>query len=529
MTNVAAAGTDTSCGALSGLSGLDPAVLHRFIVGRDRTPQQIDPKDLGDPFAQIVLASGPPPTTADEVVARFKAVFPIGDPQAQERSFLVGEGSQIPAGDLDASARSVRFVVALGTGPVDLILSAFFAESTSVEVMAWDAQRTGFNFYRTSRDGAWVFGGNSRDALELDTDGKGPFESHTSGNLLMKELRFPWVHWHSEVADARVDPAVLDPLVAAHRWARTPDQGGTLVGAEVCETKVAIPAIERWTNARFAAMHAGTLPLRPTRVLRQVLTCPTVNFVTSKTKSREIASGSPADLPEAFFVDSVTLCGADGLGLDSPPALNVPAPAFQAVIDELEVHLDDGAGFTRDGDTFFPFLVPERAFEDVAVARAAVDVLYIDRLLAALLLVDLSSPVFSSDRADLLALVASDDAPASAAAFSEVMAERIRSGAPDRVKAQFLEVWDAGDGWRDVANARLHAYYDRLTERLADDATATFRDWFRVAESRRRHAADDLLMPIFEFPLLVSRCNIPDEQRFQLLADGTVSQTTVGP
>lgn len=528
MTDIGPAPPDTSCGALRNLTGLEPTKIHRFIVGRDQSPVLMDVSELGDPFAAIVLSSDPPPATAEDVIARFRAAFTEDDPQALERAFLVGEGSQIPAGDLDPGARTVRFVVALGTDPVNVILSAFSPDSTSVEVMAWDEQATGFNFYRTSADGAWVFGGNSRDALELDTDGKGPFESHTSGSLLMKELRFPWVHWHSDAADALVDPAVLHPAIAAHRWARTAAQSGTLVGAEICETQVAIPSIKRWTDARFAAMRSGRMPVRAGRVMRQVLTCPTVNLVTSNTKTSDVTAATAVDLPAAFFVDVETLCRADGLGLATPPAIAVPGESFLSVVDELDVHLDDGRGFHRDGDTFFPFLVPERAFEDIAAALAGIDFLYLERLLAALLLVDLSSPVFSSERSALFPLIASDDdVPESPAAFSEVIGERVRTRAPEPVKAAFLEVWDAGNAWRDVANARLGAYYGRLTARLTDDPTSAFRDWFKVAESRRRHAASDLHLPIFEFALLMSRCNIPANQRFHLLLDGTVRQATI--
>jgi hypothetical protein len=38
----------------------------------------------------------------------------------------------------------------------------------------------------------WMFAGNSRDALQPQSRGKGPFESHRSGALLTKELKEPW-------------------------------------------------------------------------------------------------------------------------------------------------------------------------------------------------------------------------------------------------------------------------------------------------------------------------------------------------
>jgi hypothetical protein len=86
--------------------------------------------------------------------------------------------------------------------------------------MAWDHAKGGFNFYRTfvKTDTAWVFAGNSRNALTAATRARAPFESHRSGNVLMKELRAPWIHWHS--IDAPVDNDVYapdDPL-RTHPW-----------------------------------------------------------------------------------------------------------------------------------------------------------------------------------------------------------------------------------------------------------------------------------------------------------------------
>jgi hypothetical protein len=516
---------DQGCGALIRLAGLDPGVLHQFVIGRDPAPMAVAAADvrsrLDDPFAAL-LADGTFPRTAAEVVDELKRTL------GTERSFLLGEGSQIPPADLLFERRSMRFVIALGDPVVDVLVSTFRPASSSVEVMAWDATATGFNYYRTAADGAWVFGGNSADAVREDTEGKGPFESHTSGSLLMKELRFPWVHWHSFAAP--VDPAIFagEPDLDGHRWLRPQGTGdGTLAGADVCELQVAMPSVKRWTSARFASIAAGEAPPRPRRVFEQVLTSPTVNLVSSTTKSGAADQGEPIVLPPQFFVDSETLADAEFLGLAAPPALAVPAEHYRAVMAEFNVRLEDRSGFTRAGDTHFAFVVPERAFEDIEATKASRGLMLTSRLAACLLMVDFANPVFSARRARLLEHVPEQiDLAGGPEAFAEAVAAAIRTtAAQGSAEADFIELWDAGDAWPGACNERLQAYYASLERRLADEPLQAFRDWFLLAESTRRHAADVRQMPIFEFPLLLARSDAPDEP-LAMRADGTVGPPT---
>jgi hypothetical protein len=501
------------CGALIGLDGLAPDSLHQFVIGHDAAPFAV--ADVGasfdDPFAAL-LVNGTFPRNAAEVVDALKPSL------GTERSFLLGEGSQIE--DLPFEQRSMRFVIAFG---IDVMVSTFHPTSPSVEVMAWDATRTGFNYYRTTRTGAWVFGGNSADALREDSEGKGPFESHTSGSMLMKELRFPWVHWHSPVG-APIDTAIFAgrPGLEDHRWLRPLRDGdGTLEGAEVCELKVAIPSIERWTAARFAAIAEGREPPRPRRVYRQVLTSPTVNLVSSTTLRSDAEQGAPVTLPPQFFVDNETLTAV--LGLAGPPSLSLPADAYRAAIEEFNVRLENRSGFVRPGDTHFPWVVPERGFEDIATVEGALDVMLTRRLAACLLMVDFPNPVFSARRARLLERVPEEiDLGAGAEAFAETVAANLRAAADDGTpEADFIALWDRGDGWPDACNELLNGYYDDLRKRLADDPRQAARDWFLLAEATRREAAEVRQMPIFEFPLLLARSDA-EEAPLAMRADGTV-------
>ncbi|MFP5369900.1 MAG: hypothetical protein ACLGI3_04020, partial [Actinomycetes bacterium] len=209
--------SDTSCRAFRRLppAALHPDRIHRFVVGEDRQVRVLDASDaaaeLGDPFATHLLLRGIFPRTAGEVLEELDRVVPAGDPLRAGFVFLLGEGSQIPMSAATAAVeRRLRFLVARGTGDdgADVLISAFHPDTGDVELMAWDRVHGGFNYYQTvGRSSAWVFGGNSRHALTGPTQGKGPFESHLSGTFVMKELRFPWLHWHS--FKANILPSVL--------------------------------------------------------------------------------------------------------------------------------------------------------------------------------------------------------------------------------------------------------------------------------------------------------------------------------
>ncbi len=243
------------CGALA-VEGLDDDAVHRFILGSDDRPNKLSPQEatqqLGDRFAQLVLLQGIFPRTAGEVLDAIKQAVPSDDPLREQQFFLVGEGTQIAPNSGIAGKRNLRFLVTVGKGPggPDIILSAFNPDHGTVELMAWDLVAGGFNYYRTvGTSSAWVFAGNSCHALTAPTRDNGPFESHKSGHFLMKELKFPWVHWDSPAA--KVVPSILaEEGLRDHPWVANLAQ--TPGGAYTLERDVAMPAIRRWTKLDFS-------------------------------------------------------------------------------------------------------------------------------------------------------------------------------------------------------------------------------------------------------------------------------------
>lgn len=516
-----------TCAAFNDLDGrLDDSKIHRFVVGDDAEPRVMSPADaaaeLGDPFATLLLLEGVFPNTAGEVLAALDDATDDNDPLRQTQFFLVGEGSQIPVtADTAGVRRNLRFLAARGSGPdgPDILLSAFHPDQSDVEVMAWDHVHRGFNYYRTVGDSrAWVYAGNSRHALSDPTQGKGPFESHPSGAFLMKELRAPWINWHSP--DANIQPSVFaedDPL-RDHRWFGQKES----LGAFTCETAVARPSIARWARARFDALAAAGTVDDPERVLRQVLLTPAVNLVTSHTESRNAKNVDLVDLPQTFFVDSQTL--TELLGLPAPPPLAVPSEIYRNALETFAVTLADGEGFARAGDTHFAFNVPERAFEDSVVVDEALRIgLLTDRLAATLLMTDFPNPVFSARRAALLAY-----APPSAriaggtSELSQRMADAVLAAASDTAagspEREFADLWETGDDWQGRFAELLSGYYAAVAGRLATQDG--FNAYMRLAESRRDRVRG---MPIAESPLLFARTNIPTADR-SMRRDGSVQE-----
>lgn len=512
------AATDTSCRVFSALATeLDPDAIHRFVVGEDATVRVLTADEasaeLGDAFATLLLTQGVFPRTPQETLEKLsRAAIAGGFALPRKPAFFVlGEGSHLPVSDETKGVnRSVRFVAAFGSGDdgPDILISAFHPEHDDVELMAWDRRAGGFNFYRTvGPNSAWVFAGNSAHAVAPATEGKGPFESHRSGNFLMKELRAPWVNWHTQ--DDRIDASIFPAGDARgeHPWFvnKVPQ------GALACELEVARPCIERWTAARFRTLvgRGGTVQ-RPARIMEQILDTPTVNLISSSTRNADIAAVSEVDLPNTFFVDSEALNKM--LGLRKPAAFAVAPAVYAQSLQTFDVALDDRRGFRQPGDTHFVFVVPERAFEDQVVVREAIRIgLLSDRFTASLLMTDFANPVFSARRRSLLRHVpASATITGGQSEFSEEMAGAIVAAAadspPGSPEREFEERWATGDAWRDAFDTLLSDYFDAVRARLADQDG--FDAVFRLAESRRNRVR---AMPIFESPLLFARTNIAPE------------------
>ncbi|MGH8929515.1 MAG: hypothetical protein ACRDZO_02465, partial [Egibacteraceae bacterium] len=430
---------------------LAAGVLHRFVLGVDPAPRPLAAEEmeaLQDPFAAL-LRHGRFPLTLRALLATLDEPPPIGGALPVQDRYMVGDGGQLPwTAETAGVSRQLRVVVTRSRSAgaeADLLVSTsteFDSETAFLQVIGWDGPAGRFRYYER-RLGTWIVAGDSFDALAAPSRGRGPFDSHVNGSLVMKELKLPWSHWHSQNATIRPDVlAPGDPFRDEEIW--TSRRGG-----ESFEVEVIRPGLFRWTTSRMSQVidRSGTVARLP-ELMRQVLVTTTVNLVSTGTESHLVEQRPALALPTTFFLDLDAFLGPLGLLFD-PPILRVGGPAYAAARSALGIRLDDGAGFTQEGETFFAFLVPERALEDQVVVEALVQRQVLSsRLATCLLMVDFPNPVYSRRRASLEVYVPETiRAGDGGAALDRVLPAAIEAGATaeDGPEAEFLSWWQGSD------------------------------------------------------------------------------------
>ena len=505
---------------------LEAGGLYRFVLGRDSVPLDLRGGAAtmpGDPFARLILldAAAPPPVTIRTLLERLDALNtdPRGLPV--QDVFVVADGGQIPwSPETDALQRNFRFVIVRrGTAAPepDLFVSAstdLDSPSAFLQVIGWDPAAGAFQFYER-RDGAWVWAGSSWDALTPDARGKGPFDSHVNGALNMKELKAPWIHWHSQaaaIADTVLAPA--DPLRAEKIWTGRAQ-------AENLETLVRA-GVRRWTEARLDWLTAGGTVTDLPAAFRQVVDTSTVNLASSSVSRNALERAVEITLPITFFFNADALAGT----LELEPAVKrpaVPASVYREMLESFDVDITDGQLSFR-GDTHFVFVVPEPAFEDVLILAMLLERRVLSRkLAAAMLMVDFENAVFSPRRAALLRYVPETGAAGNPAAFDGAFVTAVGNapdaGTPGTPEHELLANWKLADTtWESEYARRIEAFMASVTTRCA--TAAGFTPVFQLAESRRREFRKRKLA---EFRLTTPRTNIPeDAPLLEFAPDGAV-------
>jgi hypothetical protein len=501
--------------------------LLQFLEGIDPDFRPI-PKDtqdnLKDPLAVLLFNKGVFPPSLDEALKALDARK--ADPQngvPDQRSYLVGEGGQIPFSpatkDLD---RSFRWVVARLKGADANVLFSAPAPAPAVggflQAIAWDDVNGVFNYYERLNPSTWAWRGNSRHALSAPTRGQGCFDCHVNGSLVMKELKFPWQNWHS--MDGPVHDAVPDdsPLGKEALFVNK-------TGAEDLQVSVVQPGISRWGAARAAGMVGPSGDVRDTKaLLRHLFESTSVNLTTSRVESRA-ALDKP--LPLTFFLNKDILFDP-AVGLKPPADFQAPKvdqALYQNALTAFRFALVSD-GFQQPGETFFAFLTPEPAFEDLDVLRRLIGGNVITpKFAACVLMVDFPNPVFSPLRQRLSAYVpdaatvkgGQSDLPAK---FADAVKAAAAGLPADSAEAQFLANWTLPDDqWRPTFEGRIKAYLTAVTPRLKTQEGVN--DYVRLAESRRREFG---ARPLHEaFPLMLPVSNIPpNAPPLQMNADATV-------
>lgn len=490
---------------------LQEGKLFRFIKGRDAAPMLLDPAaaraQLSDPFAQLILFSGDPfPLSCRALLGKLDTLN--ADPQGLpvQRSFLVADGGQIPwTPQTDDLERAFRITVVRqknAAADPDILLSTgtvFDSDSIFLQVIGWDDRIGAFQFYER-RSGSWVWAGSSWDALAPDSRGNGPFDSHVNGALNMKELKVPWVNWHSMAAQIRDEVlAPGDPLRGELLWTqRSP--------AQDYEVEIVKPGISRWQTSRLARSAQGNRLTNLPQFFRQVLGTSTVNLVSSPTSNAKLATAQDVSLPLTFFINSDAFLNILSLAPDIAVP-KTPGSVYRAALQQFDVAVTDG-NHRIPGDTHFVFVVPEPAFEDNMILQALLDQEIISaKFAASLLMVDFCNPIFSSRRAALLQYVPLSAVVGNPIEFETAFGDAIRAAGPATggSEAEFLANFNLPGNWQKEFEGRIERFFQALKPQLSDQPG--FNRIFELAESRRREFRK---RPLAEFRLTTPVTNIPE-------------------
>lgn len=473
----------------------DDLHLTAFVMGIDATPRRLlreEVRGFGDVFSANVLLNGSNPLTLKHLVAAIDSLS--GPAELPLRSlFVVGEGAHF-ANKFPSFDRNIRLVFTWrrnSSAPAEVLLSTEAvpdSESSLLQLIAWSEIGGSFHFFERHRGGlGWIWAGNSFHSLQPASRGKGPFDSHVNGALVMKELKEPWVHWHS------MSGTIAREIAFPTEELRADPMFSDMTGAEALESITRV-GVRRWTRSRVQSDIADGELRNVEWYSRQILWTTSVNLVSTGRLSDLLDSEEEIELPASFFYDkdaidwltTEILDGASQAG--SVPSARVRGSLYRQALKSLDVRVEDReqGGTTIPGDTQFAFVVPERAMEDLAVIRELVTQQALGaRLALALILVDFSNPVFSPKRASLLKYFPSRCALGnSGSALDSVVIDSVRAteivnGSPEW---ELLSWWLASD-LLTLARERLSAYMQAVNVRLGQFDGVV--DVLRLADARR--------------------------------------------
>src|SRR5260370_20874139 len=287
----------------------------------------------------------------------------------------------------------------------------------------------------------------------------------------MKELAPPHNDWY-----AKRDPLTLgrlslegkDPAnphhVAAQLW-RNPTDAGHF-------SDVVRKDIDRLIAAR---VRRGSRGLTLRQELRSLFNPMEINLVYDTAPfAQRRKDGTAVELPSDFFVDARLLGGRRTLPAEVKryeEALAKAGMTFAA---------DETPGLV---ETHHAFSVPVRSHFDERMIDSLVERKLLDEeLIAAVLAVDLTTPLHSAKRAGLLRFV--PEMARDAAELRAKLVEALRAAPDDPAAKELLEHLTDPKHTAAAQRARARAYWQTLTE--ARSKPEAVLDWLRVASQRRQ-------------------------------------------
>jgi hypothetical protein len=486
-----------------------------MIVGIDNHPRPLKLEELNnldDAFANLILKKNLRPLTLNEVLNFLDDSNGHDGGIPNQSSFLAADGGQIIWGpNTDNLNRQFRFVISRSDkhGEVLLLISASTlpdSKTQFLQLISWDKKSKAYNFYER-RGTYWFWAGNSWYALKDPSRGKGPFDSHVNGALVMKELKFPWVHWHSMTA------SINDDVLAPDDELRKEKLWIDKLGGQEFEIQVAKPGVIKWNEARFEKnVNVNDILENCLDFFRQVLSTTTINLITSRVESISIDYKMLVRIPETFFFNKDVLMDEIGLEPNISP-INFLGSHYLSSLDNFDFHIGDSE-FKFKGDTHFAFLVPEPSFEDVNIISLLISKGIVSKkFIASLLMVDFSNPIYSNKRKNLLKYFPEEasitDLYLEKYIKSEVEKSELAS-IKDSSEEIFLRNYNLSESdWKNDFEHQIESYFQEINNLLQHKEG--FYEIVKLSESRRREFRGTDLA---EFRLTTPITNIPEDAPF---------------
>ena len=462
------------------------------LSGSSQTSACNDEK-IDDPVCRAIRTGSPEPTNILRIRQRLTEEL-SGTLRAH---LVVNGGHENPARpNVPGRVRFMAFESYEGPPDVksgDLFIGYFLGPRTDrtlevlpgfVELIAWDRTKQVYNFWELLDDRDWRFRGDSNDVLaditRVNIGAKPPgfpdqprlrcSGCHTLGAPIMKEIEAPHNDWWTTARKLNLGPFTLgsgsNPMdathVAATLFRNAADASNLSKGVK--------GGIDRLVAARAQAVPSG-LTLK--HQLRSLVATMEMNLVSDAAPLSD-TSRTVVQIPQDFFIDA-RLTG-----------------------DSLSVPVDKGiyrSALAKAGSRFAPgetpglveshhaFVVPARSHIDNSVIDALVMQGILDNeLVADVLAIDFTTPVFSTTRQSLVAFLPERARDVADLRAQLVAALKTSSGQNPGVRDLVKNLTDqsrTADVHRKTARAYLAACVQAARE------VDTLVDWLRIASQRR--------------------------------------------
>ena len=496
---------------------------------------------LGDPIFKLVLKDHADVTNLAEIEKLIKGE------QGQEQTFVVDEkivDTRPTIGNQPAARRAVLTFTGRNQGEQldrNAMLSVFFNSENFpdvqfLEALGWDGSRGRYNYYKLDQQGtpgrlSWKFRNSSvqADLLQPAQRAGTCLQCHVNGAPVMKELAFPWNNWHSIAFNASYLKSSWKVGTNSPRIAQN------LGDAYALETNFIIPAINQFNEKKIdesVARSSGSPVINPNgtqqvirgkRLLRSLFDTTEFNLISSNQEvgnlhpfSSTPTSGPFANvqIPNTFFLNANLISGgtpATQQGLSIAESLRftniaqVQPEEYRQLLNRSGVKLDG-----KPGDANFAWFVPEPGQVDNSMVEQLMKRgVVTPEFVAAVMAIDLETPVFSQERKKLLEFIPEQfnfqplqpgTNPLNIKRHPDDLTQKViaalegQNPASDSTAGQFLAILKSNNPLQ-VLKERVQAYLNSVDQKLnkSDQATrqAELTRLYDLAIAKRRTILSD--------------------------------------